>query len=344
MILSHPRKRQWRPGDPADPFHMSLNDPAVQQLINAISPESLAIDLGGALSLNIGLNVAGLVLRIHQPFVSRQRLLAIQDVRRGLANQGLMVPTPLRWNNATVFRCRNRWAELEKYFPHERLTPTPDSYSWMFRAMGSLHNALAQLDLAVPRPIIATYGPPGSLRRWLPVTEKAVQGDPEASDVIRCLRALMHQLRRQWLPASELPMQLIHGDARLDNVCQTVEGRTVYFDFGFLAWRPRIYELAYALAFMFLALGGHRTPENFAWESIPRLIKEYETSANVHLTPAERRALAPYTASVPLYFAAIGGFTENPVEQLRSERSFLQLSAWLLAHPTALLGEESGKR
>jgi hypothetical protein len=123
-------------------------------------------------------------------------------------------------------------------------------------------------------------------------------------------------------------------------VCRTAEGRTVYFDFGFLAWRPRIHELAYALAFMLLALGGHRVLYSFAWERIPRLVEEYEATASVGLTPAERRALAPYTASVLLYAAALDGFTENPVEKLLSRRSFLQLSAWLLAHPTALLGEE----
>jgi len=32
------------------------------------------------------------------------------------------------------------------------------------------------------------------------------------------------------------------------------------------------------------------------------------------------------------------GFTENPVEKLRSRLPFLRLSTWLLAHPTALLG------
>ncbi len=309
--LTHPRLREWWTDDPADPGRMSLNDPGVQQLVTAISPESHTTDLGGVMSLNVRLDAAGLVLRVHQPFVSRQRLLAVQDVRRGLANQGLVVPTPVRWNNATVFRCRNRWAELEEYLPHERPAPTPGSYSWLFRAMGALHYALKQLDLAVPRPLVATYAPPGSLRRWLPVTETAVQGDPKAADVARRLRALVQQLRRQWLPATELPMQFVHGDVRLSNVCRTVEGRTVYLDFGFLAWRPRIHDLAYARAFMLLALGGHRAPQSFAWESIPRLVDEYEATANVRLTPAERRALAPYTASEPLYAAALDGFTEK---------------------------------
>jgi Ser/Thr protein kinase RdoA (MazF antagonist) len=323
---------------------MSQNDPGVQQLVTAISPESHVTDLGGVMSLNVRLDAAGLVLRVHQPFVSRQRLLAVQDVRRRLASQGLVVPTPVCWNKTTVFRCKNRWAELEAYLPHERLAPTLDAYAWLFREMGTLHGALRDLDLVVPRPLVATYAPPGSLRRWLPVTERAVQGDPRAADVARRLRTLVQQLRRQWLPATELPMQFVHGDVSLSNVCRTMEGRTVYLDFGFLAWRPRIHELAHALTKMLLALGGYRAPESFSWEHIRRLVEDYEATANVRLTLAERRALAPYTAAVPLYAAALDGFTENPVEELRSRGPFLQLSAWLLAHPTALLGEESGKR
>jgi Ser/Thr protein kinase RdoA (MazF antagonist) len=188
--LPHPRLLKWWTDDPADSDRMSLNDPDVRQLVAAISPESHVTDLGGVMSLNIRLDAAGRVLRVHQPFVSRQRLLAVQEVRRRLASQGLLVPVPLRWNNATVFRCRNRWAELEAFLSHERPAPALDSYFWLFRTMGTLHRALRQLDLVVPRPLVATYAPPGSLRRWLPITETAVQGDPEAAEVARFLARL----------------------------------------------------------------------------------------------------------------------------------------------------------
>jgi Ser/Thr protein kinase RdoA (MazF antagonist) len=315
---------------------MSLNDPDVQRLVAAIDPQSRATDLGGVMSLNVRLDAAGLVLRVHQPFVSRQRLLVLQQVRRRLASQGLLVPTPVPWNNATVFRFRNRWAELEQYLLHQRPAPTLESYAWMFGAMGTLHRALARLDLAVPRPLVATYAPPGSLRRWLPVTETAVQEDPEAVEIARLLRVLVRQLRAQWRPAAELPTQYVHGDVRTSNVCRTLEGRTVYFDFGFLAWRPRVHDLAYALAFMLLALDVHRAPDSFDWACVPLLVEGYEAGAGVRLTSAERRALAPYTASVPLYAAALDGFTEDPTGKLRSRLPFLRLSEWLLAHPTAV--------
>jgi Ser/Thr protein kinase RdoA (MazF antagonist) len=338
MNRTHPRLRAWWTDDPADPGRALLSDPDVQKLIAAISPASHATDLGGVMSLNVRLDTAGLVLRVHQPFVSRRRLLALQEVRRALASHGLLVPTPVRWRDATVFACRDRWAELETYIPHERLAAGFDAYLWIFGAMGALHRALAGLDPRVPRPLVATYAPPSSLRRWLPVTEAAVQGDPQASEIARLLRSLVRQLRQQWVPATRLSTQLVHGDVRLSNVCRSTEGKTVYLDFGFLAQRPRVYELAYALAFMFLALGDHRAPEGFARKRIPLLIDAYESAAGARLAPLEVIALAPYAASVPLYAAALDGFTEDPAGKLRSRLPFLQLSKWLLAHPTALRG------
>lgn len=114
----------------------------------------------------------------------------------------------------------------------------------------------------------------------------------------------------------------------------------VYLDFGFLAHRPRIHERAYALAFMVLRPDSHGTAEGFAWEKVPQLVKAYEDTAQTTLTKAERTALAPYIAAVPLYLAAIAGYAADPVAQLRDETllPFLRISEWLLAHPEAVLG------
>jgi Ser/Thr protein kinase RdoA (MazF antagonist) len=292
------------------------------------------------MSLNVGLQPAGLVLRVHQPFLSRARLLALQEVRRCLAGQGLTVPIALPWRGVNVFRCGSRWAELEAYLPSERLEPTPPAYAWLFGAMGALDRALAGLALPVPRPVYATFGPPATLRRWLPITEAAVRDDPEAAGVARRLRDLVRRLRTRWVPAAELPVQLVHGDGRLSNVRRAPTGGPVYLDFGFLARRPRVHELGYALAWMVLALDGHRAPERFAWGHVPRLITEYEAAAGSPLTGTERRALAPYAAAVPLYQATVAGFAGDPAGALRGgfRRPSLRLAEWLLAHPDAVLG------
>jgi hypothetical protein len=91
---NHPRLLEWWMDDPSNPGRMLLNDPDVQKLITEISPKSKANDHGGFMSLNVRMELADLVLRIHQPFVSRRRLLAIQELRRRCADQGLLVPIP----------------------------------------------------------------------------------------------------------------------------------------------------------------------------------------------------------------------------------------------------------
>ena len=334
----HPRLRGWWRDDPAAPGRASLDDPDVRQLVTAIAPDARVTDLGGVMSLNARLEPAGLVLRIHRPFVSQRRLLAVQEVRRRLAGLGLVVPVPVRWRAATVLRCGHRWAELEAYLPHARPAPTPEAFLALFAAIGSLHRALATIQVAVPQPRVAIYAPPGTLRRWLPATEAAVSGDPEAEEVARLLHALVGRLRARWVRETALPVQLVHGDGHLRNVCRTPTGQPVYLDFGFLAHRPRVHELAYALAWMIVALDGHQALESFAWERVPRLITAYEATAGTTLTAAERRALAPYTAAAPLYHAAIAGFAHDPARQLRAERPFLRLSEWLLTHPDVLFG------
>lgn len=84
------------------------------------------------------------------------------------------------------------------------------------------------------------------------------------------------------------------------------------------------------------ALDCLQAPKRFPWESVPRLIGAYEAAAGWCLTPAEGEALVPYTAAVPLYYAALDGFTEDPVGKLRTRLPFLRLSEWLLEHPDAL--------
>lgn len=114
MLNAHSRLFAWWQDNPSDPDRPSLTNPDVQQLIAVIDPEARATDLGGVMSLNARLEPIGVVLRVHQPFVSRQRLLAVQQVRQRLVNLGLHVPIALHWRNSTVIRSGKRWAELEK--------------------------------------------------------------------------------------------------------------------------------------------------------------------------------------------------------------------------------------
>jgi hypothetical protein len=169
----------------------------VRRLVAELAPGSPATDIGGVMSLNVHLEAAGRVLRVHQPFVTRARLFAQHELRRQLAAQGLLVPPVVAWRGRTVFRCGNRWAELDGYVPGERLPHALGSYAWLFEQVGVLHRAFAPLDLPVPRPLAGTYAPPGTVRRWLTVTRAAVRHEPEAAARAERLRAMTAARRRQ---------------------------------------------------------------------------------------------------------------------------------------------------
>jgi Ser/Thr protein kinase RdoA (MazF antagonist) len=304
----------------------------VQDLLAELCPLSPITDLGGVMSLNVHLHDLGSVLRIHQPFVSRSRLLALQRVREQLIQQGMHLPKPLHWLGQSVFHFRNRWAELDDYIAHQKLPHTTPSYVWLFQQMGIVHGALQKIDFDVPRPLVAAYAPPRSLRRWLMVTAASVEGDADAVEAMRLLKWLVRQAEKVWIPANTLPAQLVHGDVRLSNVCQTSAGGVVYFDLGFLALRPRIHELAYALVLMLISQGAHFALDAFDWSILSALVDAYEGCAPSCLSPAERRALVSYMATVPLYAAALDGFTEAPAAKLRSRLPALEMSRWLLAN------------
>jgi Ser/Thr protein kinase RdoA (MazF antagonist) len=328
-----PRLSAWWLDDPANPGRATMRNPAVQRLRRAVAPHNQATDLGGTMSLNVRLEPASLILRVHQPFISRRRLLALQAVRRHLADGGLLVAPPLTHAGATVLRCGDRWAELEPYLAHRQPPFTPEAYAWLFAAIGRLHVALAGLALSVPQPVVATYASPGSLLRWLAATSHAVAGDTNAAETVTIARNLARRLRARWLPASALPAMLVHGDARLGNIGRNPEGGTVYLDFGFMAVRPRVYELAYAVAFMLLALRGPDGAGPWPWRQVPAMLAAYEAHAPAPLSPAERRALPAYIATVPLYFTATAGLGHDVAARVRASEPFLDLSAWLLGEP-----------
>lgn len=213
--IEFPRLRSWWSDESVNHGRLSQDDPAVQHLLDDIDPNASVSDLGGTMSLNLRLEPKGMVLRVHQPFVSRPRLAALQRARQFLADKGLVVPVPVGHDGSRILRCGQRWAELEPYLPQRQPDTTIDSYCWLFAAMGRLHRSLVLLDIRMPRPMVATYAPPGSLRRWLRVTVAAAhrERDDSVHQVPEQAMVLLPSLERQWIPASHLPNQFVHGDS-----------------------------------------------------------------------------------------------------------------------------------
>jgi Ser/Thr protein kinase RdoA (MazF antagonist) len=306
------------------------DDPAIRRLVADIAPGVRPIDLGGTFSLNLHLPGPGLVLRVHRSFDSYRRVTAVRQLRRRLLDADLRTARPLTWHGHEAVRVGGRWAELEEHVPHRSLPPDD---RWLFRAMGRLHCALACLDLAVPRPAVATYGPPRSLRRWLAATGPAVAHHAEATRAVNRVRRLIARLEAKWVPATALPVHLIHGDVTTSNIVADGQGMPVYLGFGFAAARPRVHDLAYALAWRLLATG-----DAYPADLLADALAEYEQAAASTLSAVERAALVPYAAAVPLYYASVAGYTADPVAELTTglRVPFLNIAERLLTTPQPL--------
>ncbi|MDQ3540722.1 MAG: hypothetical protein M3440_08555 [Chloroflexota bacterium] len=332
---AHPRLLRWWWDDPLDPGRMRPGAPEVRALIERFASGSTVADLGGMMSTNLRLDATNELLRVHQPFVSRSRLLALQDLRRHLDAEGVKTPVAIVRDGATMFRCRDRWAELEPWIAHRRLEPSVQAYAWLFAEMGTVHRILGNYQRPISRPVVATAATPAALRRWIIATERTVANDPDAAAIVDRVHGLARTLHRQWPDTRSLPAQVVHGDVRLSSICVALDGGTVVFDVGFAAVRPRVHDLAYALVFMVRALHGDAAADEFAWDEVPRLIEAYEASAAVRLAEAERRAIVPLAVAITLYHVAIAGVTEAPEAMARNYAGIVDLGAWLLAHPTA---------
>jgi len=110
--------------------------------------------------------------------------------------------------------------------------------------------------------------------------------------------------------ATALPVHLVHGDVKASNIAADGQGMPVYLDFGFAAVRPRVHDLGYTLAWRLLATGD-AYPDGLLADALAA----YERAA-APLSPMERAALVPYAAAVPLYYAAVAGYTADPVAEL----------------------------
>ncbi|CAN5322168.1 hypothetical protein BH09ACT9_BH09ACT9_35810 [soil metagenome] len=318
-MIGHPVVRAWYARHNAPEGRPPLGDDSVQHLLTQIAPGSPLTDLGGEDSLNIRLDTAGLVLRVHKPPMTKRRLDAEHQLRIALAAQGLLVPTTVDWNGRSSFRCGTRWAELEHYLAL-RWAPAGDvTNRWLFTAIGHLHKALSKVATPLPRPLTRSWATPITLRRWLDVNVAAGVESLQDPAVVDDVAQLIRQLRRRWIPAARLPSQLIHGDLHQGNIMQDAHGDAVYLDLTGIAHGPRIHDLAYAIANLSFW-------SSLEWTQVPLLIQAYEEGAGWRLSSLEREALPAYIAAVPLYID-ICDWSDQP------RRS---TARWLLGHDLSI--------
>lgn len=298
------RERAYAKGVQIDALH-----PAVQQVVAQWSPGGAFQTLGGTMSRNLYLPGAGLVLRVHPRFVSPQRVLDERRLKRATIAAGLSAPRPVPAGTSELLRVDGRVGELETYVDHVIHPPSWPLHQQMFATLGVLHRIWAAA--AIRRPVVSTYGPPSTLRTHLARLRARPLDDATRTQLARVTAALT-RLRSTWVPAARLPGTVVHGDARPENLSVGSHGEQVVLDLGFAARRPRVHDLAYAMAWIVLKPDDSGSVGEFDRGAARRCVAAYEEAAGSRLSPLEREAFDGYLAGTCLYLTTIAAFLPDP--------------------------------
>lgn len=318
-----------------------------------LSPIAPPHPLGGAVNGTVLARTADrdIVLRVHRPWTTPDRLAYVHEVLDLLREGGVPVPAVLRTRDGASFaRVADRLVEVIGYVESDGPANTWDRNRAAFGMLARLHGALASApEAAAIPPAVSSYATPEDGLAMLRETEARWEeggGHPSydaASAARRSAADLFRALSGAWAGyAPGLPRQLVHGDYGWDNVLMRGGQVACVLDFDFLGYRERVWDVAYALYWVLDRLGGHK-PENM--RRAGPLLAAYDAAASTPLTGAERRALPFEMARVPLYWIAEAGYTEDPVGQTLAYARHLRTSRVLLENAAEIgvtLGEGIG--
>jgi Ser/Thr protein kinase RdoA (MazF antagonist) len=156
---------------------------------------------------------------------------------------------------------------------------------------------------------LPNHGTAGQLLQWLRRTAAHTGHDRAARQLadgvaraIRRLGELDEQARRP------LPWLAVQGDFTLANLGFHSGGRLAYLDFDVAGVGRCLHDVAYVALIMLRSLRAPVDPQGLAWDTVWRMVDEYEGTGPFPLTAAERRALPLEMARVSLCLAARAGF------------------------------------
>jgi homoserine kinase type II len=308
-----------------------------------LGPMHTVADLGGAYNLNVRLNsdAGDFVLRVYRPWVTPQRLQAIQAVKRQLHTVGipLVLPLPTR-DGQTVFTYAQRCIELEPHLPHDGSADTAARYVQAFALLGRLHGVPVDIT-ALPAPRVANEVAPPILYEWVQHTHQRITPQEPSADAALALcdetLQLLDPLCGWWeRMGSRLSRTLSHGDYGGGNVLFKAESIVALVDFDFLDTRERIFDIGYALFWMFHRLQANIPYAQRAWARVPELLAHYDAHSAQPLSQAERRAVWMEMARVPLYWVGEAAFLPDPVAAVLQVAPGVSFARWLLAHTDEL--------
>jgi Ser/Thr protein kinase RdoA (MazF antagonist) len=269
-------------------------------------------DLGGSLNLNLLVSRGddGLVVRVHRPSVSQARLQDIQAVRDRLDHAGVPCPALVAARDGARWaRAGDRLVEVERFIPHDAAMNTPHRLARGLPLLGRIHALLAGLEVSPagraaefanhiePGHVLAgTRAGTARIRSWHPPAERRMAAQAE--------RLAEQVTAGEAGRAARLPRQLVHGDFWDDNVFFRGQDPAFVADFGFIAERARIDDVALTLYYADTQFGLATSQHRIA--ALRPLVHAYASGLGTPLTDAERQALPWAIARQPLW--GIGGW------------------------------------
>ena len=91
----------------------SPDDPAVSALIARVARGAGWADIGGGFNLNLRIDAEPpVVLRVHRPWVRRERVAGLRRLRERLGRTQVRVARPIPISGCDLLRVADRWAEI----------------------------------------------------------------------------------------------------------------------------------------------------------------------------------------------------------------------------------------
>ena len=296
----HPLVRGWVRSDPGVPFGQGSTDPAVTRLVAGLGLGHVERDLSGMDNLTVLVDGGRHVLRSYKPFVTAQRIVELQRLRRSLQAAGLTTPVPVEIAGRSVHRCGQRWAEVEPFL--QLPVPEPDPAA-VFTGLGQLHRVLASLPTLSTADLRPSFVSVDVLREWVEINSAEEFLTPERGSQ---LRHLLDRVEERWIQPGSLPVQLIHTDPHPANILYgggPQASEFVYLDFGGVEVAPRAHDLAVAVVYQ---LSSPANPMAHVVGQLPLLLDSYDRTNPVPLTRKERDAIPAYGAAVAAYYDICG--------------------------------------
>jgi homoserine kinase type II len=271
------------------------------------------------------------VVRIHRRSVTEQRLAAEQAARQALHDAGLPTVPPIAGACGSTMQrlATGHLVELEPFVRSTARMRTPALLTTGFAMLARAHDALAGASL----PVAAHRVP------WSNHAETSAAGDTTRAGAERIrgwarpdLTAFaddavehVETVTRLESTVTELPRQVVHGDFWDNNVLFDGGRVVAILDFGFMAERQRVDDLALPIWF-YLLEPGHALPAAGDLRLVRDLLDAYDAASASPLSTAERLALPLAVARQPAW--SVGGWVralDRPEALAHAEAAALEL-------------------